>query len=189
LTASEYRRLGYVTPEQFEAYFKFAVVRNPWDRIVSEYKYRNFAYHFDFKTYLFKHLPKPGWTDDYYHIRPQSDFLYEDGKCLVDYVGRFETLEADFKLICNRLNLPDCTLPHVNKSMAIKRWFPKNRKQLLRAISHALLLHRRVRHIKGHYTEYYDEESRDFVSGLYQTDIVNFGYRFGENRDGSDLAL
>ena len=118
LTASEYITCGHVTPEQFDSYFKFSFVRNPWARIVSEYKYRGYPKKIDFKTYLFKHLPKPGWSDEYRHIMPQYNFLYDEkGKLLVDFVGKFENLQNDFYKVCKRLGFPPITLPHANKSL------------------------------------------------------------------------
>jgi len=39
LYASEYVSCGHVTAEDFESFFSFAVVRNPWARAVSSYKY------------------------------------------------------------------------------------------------------------------------------------------------------
>ena len=89
LTAAEYVSCGYLTPAEFGTYFRFSIVRNPWDRIVSEYKYRRHPVTMDFKTYLFKRLPSPGWSEPYRHIIPQHDFLYDEaGRLLVDYVGK-----------------------------------------------------------------------------------------------------
>jgi Sulfotransferase family len=92
---------GYLSPEEFEGYFKFSFVRNPWDSIISEYKYRGYPVRLDFKTYLFKHLPEPGFTDTYCHILPQYDFLFDErGTLLVDFVGKYESLQADFDTVC-----------------------------------------------------------------------------------------
>lgn len=181
LKASEYVRYGYVNEEQFRRYFKFAFVRNPWDRIVSEYRYRKLPYRFDFKTYLFKHLPKPSWTDYYLHVIPQADYLYDDqGQCLVDFVGRYERLEADFKTVSQRLGLGHHSLPHVNKSMTARDWFPRNRHQTGKALYRLVFSYRLLRNQHRHYTEYFDAESRDFVAELYRADIDAFGYQFGQ---------
>jgi hypothetical protein len=68
---------------------------------------------------------------------------------LVDYVGRFECLAADFQKVCKELGLSNTALPHKNKSR-----------------------HR-------HYTDYYDDECRELVSNLWPRDIDTFGYSFG----------
>jgi hypothetical protein len=178
LKAGEYVARGYLTAEQFESYFKFSFVRNPWDRIVSEYKYRGYPVKIDFKTYLFKHLPPPGWTDTYCHIIPQYDFLYDDGgKLLVDFVGRYESLQPDFDKVCARLGIPPTPLPRVDRSLddAWPGTLRELRKQVRRAI-----WSREREHTFPHYTEYYDDESREFVGRLYRKDVEAFNYAFGE---------
>jgi len=178
LKAGEYVAGGHLTAEQFESYFKFSFVRDPWDRIVSEYKYRGYPVKVDFKTYLFKHLPAPGWTDSYCHIIPQYDFLHDEaGKLLVDFVGRYETLQADFETVCARLGVPPTRLPWVNRSLEKAR--PTSLRELRKQLRRALWSRER-KHTFGHYTEYYDDESREFVTRLYQKDVEAFGYTFGE---------
>jgi hypothetical protein len=39
----------------------------------------------------------------------------ESGSLLVDFVGRFESLETDFKTICDKVGIT-ANLPHINKS-------------------------------------------------------------------------
>jgi hypothetical protein len=181
LKAGEYVSGEHLTAGQFGSYFKFSFVRNPWDRIVSEYKYRGYPVRVDFKTYLFEHLPAPGWTDMYCHIIPQYDFLHdESGKLLVDFVGRYETLQADFDTVRARLGIPATALPWVNRSLEWRRLtsFRELRRQLRRAL---WSLERK--HTFAHYTEYYDDESREFVTRLYRKDIETFGYSFGEGNN------
>jgi len=181
LKAAEYLSAGHISPEQFQAYYKFSFVRNPWDRLVSFYKYRGHAHRYDFKTFVFKHMPKPGWSNDYCHVTPQYDFLYQDGRCLVDFVGRFESLQADFDQVCQAVGLPLGTLPHANKSLqqhtvlAVLRGEPR---KIVRNLKRIVLRGRAERNTFRHYSEYYDAETRDRVAQIYRQDIDAFGYQF-----------
>jgi hypothetical protein len=177
LKASEYVSLGYLTRQEFDSYFKFSFVRNPWDRIVSEYKYRRYPVRLDFKTYLFRHLPAPGFTDLYTHIIPQYDFLFDgQGKLLVDFVGRYESLQADFEEVCARLGLPGTPLPHANRSGEERP--PLRTLNDVKKLLRRWLWNRERKHTFPDYTQYYDEESREFVAQLYRKDIDAFGYGF-----------
>lgn len=177
LKASEYVRCGHITKELFDTYFKFSFVRNPWARIVSEYRYRGHARKYDFKTYIFKKLPEPSWTDRYYHIIPQYDFLFDEkGNLLVDYVGRFENLQKDFDEACRRIGIPTEIIPHRNSSCPGLR-IPKSPYGLLRMLKDFVSIKQR-KNTFSRYTEYYDAETKEFVAELYKKDIETFGYNF-----------
>lgn len=178
LTASEYLACGYITPRQFGAYFKFSFVRNPWDRLVSEYKYRGHPVRIDFKTFLRDRLPAPGWTDAYRHVVPQYDFLHgSDGRLLVDFVGKYERLQADFDEVCARVGIARTPLPRVNQSLERAR--PRTLRELRRRVRQAIWSRERE-HTFPSYTEYYDEESRDLVARLFRKDVEAFNYAFGD---------
>lgn len=178
LRAYDYVKYGLITKELFDSYFKFAFVRNPWDRIVSEYKYRMHAHRYSFKKYLFEHFPRPSWSDEYCHVIPQYDFLHnEHGNMLVDFVGRFENLQKDFSYVCDKLNIETKTLPHRNISTSIFNRRDNNLIQILRSIRNKLSITQR-RNTFERYKDYYDNESVDFVANIYRKDIEAFGYKF-----------
>ena len=152
----------------WDEYFKFVFVRNPWDRIVSQFEYKrkyiethivdqlkkgDRKYNFTQKLLNFRgfldHLVMTNENKDLY--LKQVDWIFDKNKKnLVDFVGRFENLQEDFNIVCDKIGIPHRQLPHQNKT-----------------------------HHK-HYTEYYDDETRSIVAEKYAKDIEYFGYEFGE---------
>lgn len=122
---------GVKSPDdsKFKSYFRFSVVRNPYDRFVSGWKYCNGTKDRSLLDVL-HNLPRndPDATKesdpygerahDYVHVtRPQYDILfYEDGTMGVDFVMRFENLQMDFDTICQIVGKPRMTLPHITST-------------------------------------------------------------------------
>jgi hypothetical protein len=122
--------------EKFDSFFSFAVVRNPWDWQVSAYKYMlNNTVHYqhdlvkahnNFEEYIRWRCEK--------EVRLQKDFIYsEDGELLVDFVGRFENLDADFEKICLCIGI-STSLPKLNISNTkpYQQFYTNETKELLR---------------------------------------------------------
>ena len=131
LSATEYVACGHLSQEEFSRLFKFSFVRNPWARILSEYRYRNYFQHRSFRDFVLNKLPKPGWDDKYRHVMPQYDMLHDNnGELLVDFVGRFESLQQDFDKVCEHLGIEESQLPHRNRSDKKSRDFKKENAQL-----------------------------------------------------------
>jgi len=170
LSASEYIGCGHVSQQDFSDYYKFSFVRNPWARLVSEYRYRNFLSHKSFKDFVLNKLPKPGLDDKYRHVMPQTDMLYdENGKLLVDFVGKFESLQQDFTTVCSNLGFEDSKLSHINSS-------DKKSRELKRKFRN--IVYRNGESNLRNYVEFYDAETREAVADLYRADIENFAYSF-----------
>ena len=115
LLAADYVRCGHVDAQVFERYFKFAIVRDPWSRAVS--LYRHLQLNMPFAGFVSHWLPRQfaGRGDQFWFVRPQADFLYGEGKLLVDQIVRFENLASEFPAAAQRAGLKS-PLPRVNAS-------------------------------------------------------------------------
>lgn len=179
LRAVDYLKYRYLSKEQYQSYFKFSFVRNPWARIVSEYKYRNYAWKYSFKEFIFNYFPQPSWSDRYCHVIPQYDFLYDEkGNKQVDFIGRFENIQNDFNEVCSHLNIPERKLVHSNQSQGFFHMrYDAGPCEILKRIRGKLSIRQR-QNTFDHYTKYYDQETKDYVGKLYQKDIETFAYSF-----------
>ena len=134
-------------------YFKFTFVRNPWDMLVSLYKYfqhnKTLSLPRDggpeFKSFLLNRIRESSPS-----VVTHSIYYTEGEDVLVDFIGKFENLQEDFNIICDKIGIPHQKLPHKN------------------ATKHK------------HYTEYYDAETKQIVAEKYAKDIEMFGYEFGK---------
>jgi hypothetical protein len=161
LKAQEYVLHGHVAPETFQEYFTFGFVRNPWDRMVSLYRQFGYEGKYGFKNFLRNTFTHDICRTKYWFICPQVEYLHDKrGDSLVDFIGRYENLEKDFKKICTALGLPEVQLPLVNDSQ--KR---RNNKE---ANSGS----------RVNWKLYYDNECIDFVAKFYKKDIECFNYVF-----------
>jgi hypothetical protein len=155
----------------WDSCFKFAFVRNPWDRLVSWWSMidnarelvnplhsPNHFFHYvlerahSFEEFLSRCTDEIVDTDGRKHIfRNQIDYLVdENGAVIVDFIGRFERLQEGFNQVAARLGQTASELPRTNTS----------------------------RHAQ--YTEYYTSAMVEDVGRLYARDIEAFGYRFGQ---------
>lgn len=142
--------------------YSFAIVRNPWDRVVSSYhylrkggikgedmldadrfvnQYRNFT-QFVLNAFEAREIL------DQIHFRPQYKWISDERGVIVDMVGRFEKLQTSFSKWCVAIGLPNYKLPHVNRSA-----------------------HRS-------YKEYFNEQTIEVIRKNYRKDIELFKYKF-----------
>lgn len=167
----------------YDSSWKTAIVRNPWDRYVSNWKWLTR-----------KDAPNKGWTsrgwkgeegnitfDDFvrqmgqcyssstkphpyqhdkWHIRNQIEHITDkDGNIMVDHIGRFEDLNSEFDLICEKAGI-DCNLPYLNHT------------------GHYSAQPKKHDPVKIPYSEYYNQELIDIVAERCKEDIDRFGYDY-----------
>ncbi|MBM4022035.1 MAG: sulfotransferase family protein [Planctomycetes bacterium] len=107
---------AWLPADVFESLFKFAFVRNPWDLLVSYWHYlRSKPSHR--RSHIARRLPTFA-TYVEYEIRrnrfSQTNLLCDrDGRLLVDYVGRYESLAGNFAFVCRRIGI-EADLPRLN---------------------------------------------------------------------------
>jgi chondroitin 4-sulfotransferase 11 len=145
-TALEYKNQN---SDIWDDYFKFTIVRNPWDLMVSWWKWRMRNKKTTFPGFIKNQknlIPgneylKPGLT--------YFDFISDGNNILVDKICRFENLQEDFDDVCKEIGIiPQQKLPHKNE---MKR---------------------------THYSDYYDDKIRKRVADKFKKDIEYFNYEY-----------
>ena len=124
--------------KQFETYFKFGFVRNPWDRVVSLYErtealqlrnemtFEQFVDWIQYSSATCVHSSPHRYQLDW--------FVDPNGNVLADFIGKFERLDEDWAFVAQKLGVKE-KLPH-------RRANPRER----------------------HYTEYYNSRTRDVIA-------------------------
>lgn len=140
----------FMRPEDFQSFFKFAFVRNPFDRFVSYCAFitrQQGMFERDPKGTMRYFLQNP----PHQHIlfQPQHSFVTDaGGELLSDYIGRVEEMQKSYDEIAAKIGIPTATLEKVNPSK------------------------------RQNYRDYYDQELIDGVAKLYARDLELFGYKF-----------
>jgi hypothetical protein len=136
--------------DAFRGYFKFAFVRNPFDRFVS------YCAFMTRDSGAFARAPRQV-MHDFLRAPPQAHILFQpqhallvgdDGALLADDVGRVEQMQESYDRMCARIGIPSRALDKVNASS------------------------------RGDYRQYYDSQLTQGVADLYRRDLELFGYGF-----------
>lgn len=175
LLARDYVRLGYLTAEDFAAFHKFTIVRDPYKRALSVFNYLSLSaprskplqavlgtritkrllgadpmgldeVMLDWLPAQFAAGDGDGHTSMFWFIRPQVDYAFDaDGAFLVDEVIKLEELNDKVEGLRSRYGLTP-PLRHVNKSTATAK------------------------------TQDFQPQHLDMIERLYAADFEAFGY-------------
>jgi hypothetical protein len=140
-------------PRKYKKYFKFAFVRNPWDRVVSCYfnkvvtkSHPPFAicYGKSFEEFVY-FINSCDLTQVDIHIQLQTKLIPLEH---VDFVGRMERFSKDIKYVLKRIGMNCGEIQRYNASK------------------------------HEHYSQYYNNITRRIIADKYKADIEAFGYQF-----------
>lgn len=156
----------------YSDYFKFTIVRNPWDRLVSCYKNKireetfnsnTFKNGVEFNLLKYGSIFYGGMSFNKFarcvasipdeksdkHFRSQHPIIINNHhQLLVDFIGKIENLEDDINKIIKACGIPMKSIPRLNTSK------------------------------KQNYQEYYNDETKDLIFNRYKKDILLFNYDF-----------
>jgi hypothetical protein len=140
----------FLKPDAFQSFFKFAFVRNPFDRFVSYSAFvtrESGEFEGDPKRVMRDLVHNPPW--EHILFQPQHSFISgPDGEPMTDFVGRVEEMQESYDEICRRIGIPTARLERVNATT------------------------------RGDFRLYYDDALVEGVAKLYARDLELFGYEF-----------
>jgi hypothetical protein len=152
-------------PRLYKKSFVFSMVRNPWSRSLSAYKFAKIGRtetmgmknpeqyqvpQFDnFERFVLEWLPQQDLRQSDFVFQPQYIYLYDQNlQLMVDSVGKVESIDQDIKVVEYEMQ----------RSLPIKR---------INSTSD-----------NDDYRNAYTTEMRDMIAKLYRTDIELFKYEF-----------
>lgn len=160
-----------------EGFFRFTFVRNPYDRLYSGYVQDRYAatqglrwqkvkdpifrvIGDDFNRYVREYVRPADRLNawDWICWCPMHAFAYLDNECVMDFVGRSESVEQSLAELSTRLGLPIRKAADVNVNVSPAGESLK-------------------------YLERYDRDTLELVNDLYHQDFENFGYTMVDPRD------
>jgi hypothetical protein len=179
-----------VPADMWNSYFKFSITRNPWDRALSYFFWdrrndpalrpRKRFWHYlgvpfdefaiiksQFNRFVRDRILADTQDERHFvhdgaqryrvpaeaYLENNDRFYIIDDQLCADFVIRYEHLEEDYNEVFRRIDIPPAGLPQLKAG---------------------------VRKQGKHFTEYYDDETRDRVGDLHRNDQRYFGYRFGQ---------
>ncbi|MEX2525712.1 MAG: sulfotransferase family 2 domain-containing protein [Gammaproteobacteria bacterium] len=148
---------SYLSREVRDSYFKFAFVRNPFDRFISACFFLN-RKNPDFRGREIITIKQLFQRDAFRRrmlILPQYQFLIDNAdQIAMDYIGRYETLQESWNEICTHIGIKPEKLPEKNVS------------------EHA------------RYSDYYDTELKEAIEKFYSKDLELFRYAWQNGATG-----
>jgi len=155
--------------EKWNSYFKFCVIRNPFDKVISAYHFQTKALPNQPRWYYYRRKAKKFFNQIFFNgISPamkrdfkrwliegnmfidKDKYFIGDEMCM-NYIIQYENLAQGIQEVCERLDIPF-------EPARIPRFKVSNRP-------------------KKSYSAYYDQETIDLVTKLFEFEVKLFNYQ------------
>ncbi len=141
-----------LTADQWDSYFKFTTLRNPYERLVSNFAMRNPEHFVDRNPQDARIAAFEDWLKTSHQATQDLDIYGIDGTPVIDDAIQFEAMDNDRARICTRLGL-SAQWPHLRHNP--ERWDKV-----------------------GDWRALYTDTAKARVAALYHWEIDRFGYSF-----------
>jgi hypothetical protein len=167
-TPNQLLELGLIDESIWNNYLKFTVVRNPWSRAESGYKWLRKTYKIrdSFENYItksgkFKAVMTDNSNKRYRgdHLNKQMDYLNVKELNNIDRVLRFENIQNEINSLLKDIELSNLQLPFYKKR--------KNKKK--------------------HYSHFYDEYKKSLIDKYFADDIDHLNYEFIDKKSSRKI--
>jgi len=156
-----------LTHNRYKDYYKFAFVRNPYDRMVSMYSFYSQLKNgkvgeseFEkFNIWLLgeENIINPKLNlkaQNQWKNKPQVEWVVNNNKIDVDFIGRMETFDSDLLTIGRKIGMNIEKIPHKNKSK------------------------------HSHYSNFFSAEAKRKTEKEYMDDFKKFNYTWSSEKNG-----
>ncbi len=148
--------VAFTQDDPIENYVTFAFSRNPWSRTLSCWCDKRYVNKNQSKEAKGEQTPFKEFVQSYagknMYLEPNRHMQMQCGAFVnfePTFIGRLENAHEDFSHLCGLLNVEKPQeMLHKNKTK------------------------------HKHYSEYYDDETREIVADIYADDVERFGYEF-----------
>ena len=158
-TVDEIKKNNLIPDTVWNSYFKFTIVRNPYDKMYSEYYWvsKDLGIKDTFSNFILKKGKyktvlnnRKKWRYRGDHLIKQQDYILINGKSEMDYIGRFENFNE--------------TISYVLKEIGVKNDFNIHSKKMNK--------------IFEHYSHFYTRFGKKQIERIYNNDLDYFNYEF-----------